>query len=167
MSHCDEETLSLHGSPFRNMWLPGPDPPHFVTLSLLQLSVVANVLRGDELLRQQRVWAGIIVDMKVSLPMALSLCSDRCRSVTVCCFGTKITHVHHSCHVNGFIIGNKQRGVALQPLSACTHLYFCNHNSPISCQSQLSEKDGVRGQLWELSPSGHRGSVPSSSRISP
>lgn len=107
------------------------------------------------------------MDMKVSLPMALSLCSDRCRSVAVCCFGTKITHVHHSCHVNGFIIGNNRRGVALQPLSARTHLHFCDHNSPISCQSQLSEKDGVRGQLWELSPSGHRGSVLSSSRISP
>lgn len=97
MSHCDEETLSVHSTPFRNIFWPRcMSLPLFCSLLFYTLQHPESELYN--LSGWHRVWATITMEIiqllmsDVHLPVDLSLYSDWRRSDNVCCFGTRITH---------------------------------------------------------------------------
>lgn len=98
-------------------------------------------------------------------PVALSLCSDWCRSDTVCCFGIKNDTCSHvcACHWN-WLLAKSQTQIFVYGLGrtdvsrSLFYLPFCDHNTfKKLCRPTVSARRHERPALWIQS--GHRGTV--------
>lgn len=177
ISHCDEETLSFEGHPFRNT---SPSLNLFSALNHLTslLHVWIYPLRHRKhpdtqhykLSSWRHVWAMIRVEMKpavsdVRLPVALSLCSDWCRSDSVCCFGIKNDTCSHfcPCHWNWLLAKCQTQifvyGLGRTDVSRSLFIYSSTITTLLKSRGRptVSARLHERPALWIQS--GHRGTV--------